>query len=393
MKTLRFSAVLVLLMLTRCASIDLESEFLHDNELQARILEQTSDAFADIDPLFLSDELKEQLDSYIGYVRDERKRVELLQDFLYDDAHLGITYSAEKTHTAMELYNARSGNCLSAMNLYVAMARHLGIEARFQRVDVQPSWDKRGGLLVLSQHINATGRFDRTIRYVADFTPEIALQQLTSKVISDTQARALYFNNLGVEALVAHDYEGAIAYFKNALFLDPENAIAWNNVGAAFNRVGDRALAQYSYRTAFELDGNSATAIANLAKFYHVQGDTRRARAYELAIERFNAINPYYYYAQGHVAYGEGDLALARKAFERALALKEEEPDFYVALGRIYFEQGDFVAARKLSREAEELVLLNEEIYRPSNSRLRVLERESGDAEGAGEGLRIIFAH
>jgi len=392
MKTLRFSVVLVL-MLTRCASIELESEFLHDNELQARVLDQTSDAFADIDPLFLSDELKGQLDRYIGYVRDERKRVELLQDFLYDEANLGIIYSAEKTHTAMELYNARSGNCLSAMNLYVAMARHLGIEARFQRVDVQPSWDKRGGLLVLSQHINATGRFDQTIRYVADFTPEIALQQLTSKVISDTQARALYFNNLGVEALVAHNYEGAIAYFKNALYLDPENAIAWNNVGAAFNRVGDRALAQYSYRTAFELDGNSATAIANLAKFYHAQGDTRRARAYELAIERFNAMNPYYHYAQGHVAYGEGDLALARKAFERALALKEEEPDFYVALGRIYSEQGDLVAARKLSREAEELVLLNEEIYRPSNSRLRVLERESGDAEGAGGGLRIIFAH
>ena len=392
MKTLRFSVVLVL-MLTRCTSIDLESEFRHDNELQARILDQTSDAFADIGPLFLSDELKGRLDVYIGYVRDERKRVELLQDFLYDEANLGIIYSAEKTHTAMELYNARSGNCLSAMNLYVAMARHLGIEARFQRVDVQPSWDKRGGLLVLSQHINATGRFDQTIRYVADFTPEIALQQLTSKVISDTQARALYFNNLGVEALVAHNYEGAIAYFKNALFLDPENAIAWNNVGAAFNRVGDRALAQYSYRTAFELDGNSATAIANLAKFYHVQGDTRRARAYELAIERFNAMNPYYHYAQGHVAYGEGDLALVRKAFERALALKEEEPDFYVALGRIYFEQGDLVAARKLSREAEELVLLNEEIYRPSNSRLRVLERESGDAEGAGGGLRIIFVH
>ena len=225
MKTLRFSAVLVL-MLTRCASIDLESEFRLDNELQARILDQTSDAFADIDPLFLSDELKGRLDVYIGYVRDERKRVELLQDFLYDEANLGIIYSAEKTHTAMELYNARSGNCLSAMNLYVAMARHLGIEARFQRVDVQPSWDKRGGLLVLSQHINATGRFDQTIRYVADFTPEIALQQLTSKVISDTQARALYFNNLGVEALVAHNYEGAIAYFKNALFLDPENAIA-----------------------------------------------------------------------------------------------------------------------------------------------------------------------
>jgi len=389
MTTLRLSAVVVLI-LTRCTAIDLESEFVLDKELQAQILDQTSDAFPDIDPLFLSDDLKRYLNEHIGSARDDRARVERLQDFLYDEAYLGISYSAEKTHTAMELYEARTGNCLSAMNLYIAMARHLGVEARFQRVDVQPSWDKRGGLLVLSQHINATGRFDQSSRYVADFTPEIALQQLTSQVITDTQARSLYFNNLGVEELIAHDYEDAIAYFKNALFLDPENAIAWNNVGAAFNRVGERTLAEYSYRKAFELDATSATAIANLAKFYRAAGDTRRARAYELAIERFNEMNPYYHYAQGQFAYSEGDLDHARKAFERALALKQEEPDFYEALGRVYFELGDLGAARKLNREAEELVLLNDEIYRPSSSRLRVLERKSGNIDGAS--LRMIYA-
>ena len=173
MTTLRLSAVVVLI-LTRCTAIDLESEFLLDSELQAQILDQTSDAFADIDPLFLSDDLKRHLNEYIGPARDDRARVERLQDFLYDEAFLGISYSAEKTHTAMELYETRTGNCLSAMNLYIAMARYLGVEARFQRVDVQPSWDKRGGLLVLSQHINATGRFDQASRYVADFTTEIA---------------------------------------------------------------------------------------------------------------------------------------------------------------------------------------------------------------------------
>jgi Flp pilus assembly protein TadD len=101
-------------------------------------------------------------------------------------------------------------------------------------------------------------------------------------------------------------------------------------------------------------------------------------------------MNPYYHYAQGQFAYSEGDLDHARKAFERALALKQEEPDFYEALGRVYFELGDLGAARKLNREAEELVLLNDEIYRPSSSRLRVLERKSGNIEGAS--LRMIYA-
>ena len=301
MKVLSVFAVL-LLSFSACSSIDLEREVVHDAKLHAQILDQTKDQFAHVDPLFLDATVKQQLDDYIGLVRDDRARVEKLQSFLYDEDELGIVYSAQRTHTAMELLESRSGNCLSAMNLYIAMARHLGLDAHFQRIDVQPSWDQRGGLLVLSQHINATGRFDHAIRYVADFTPEIALQQLTSQVISDTQARSLYFNNLGVERLIAGEHEGAIAYFKNALFLDPVNAIAWNNIGAVFNRSGESALAEYSYRKAFEFDATSATAIANLAKLYRVRGDGARAREYEAAIARFNKRNPYFHFAQGHVA-------------------------------------------------------------------------------------------
>ncbi len=387
MKKLFLTATLLLsalFALHGCVVIDLESEFEHDARLQAQILDQTSDHFADIDPLSLSDELKQRLDKFVGLARDDRTRIERLQDFLYGENQLAIEYSAERTHTAMELYESRSGNCLSAMNLYVALARHLGVEARFQRVDVQPSWDKRGGLLVLSQHINATGRFNQTIRYVVDFTPEIALQQLTSKIISDNEARALYFNNLGVEQLVAGQYEVAVDYLKNALFLQPDNAIFWNNIGASFSRLGRYELAEYSYRKAYELDANSSTAIANLAKFYRAQGDQRRAQEYEVAIERFNQKNPYYHYAQGSIAYERGALADARASFERAIELKEEEPDFYIALSEVVFAQGNLPEARKLRREADDLVRRNADIYRPSEARLRVL---GGDEAKSAEPL------
>ena len=380
MRRVRSTALLLLtaFLLSGCRLIDLESEFEHDARMQAQVLDQSADLFADIDPLYISDALKRRLDEFIGNARDDRTRVELLQEFLYDESQLGIVYSGERTHTAMELVEARSGNCLSAMNLYVALARYLGVEARFQRVDVRPSWDKRGGLLVLSQHINATGRFERTVRYVADFTPEIALQQLTSQVIDDTEARALYFNNLGVEQLVAGNYPLATRYFKNALYLQPSNEIAWNNVGAAYSRLGRLDLAEYSYRQAYALDAGSSTAISNLAKFYRAQGNAEKAREYDAAIERFNLSNPYFHFAQGHIAYQRGDLGEARRAFEEALRLKDAEPDFYLALQKVVFEQGDLAEARRLRRAAADLLGQNDEIYRPSDARLRVLGRESG---------------
>lgn len=377
------SAVLLAGLLVGCSAIDVESEFALNARLQGRILDQSEDRYAHIDPLFIDESIKRRLDAYIGNSRDERTRIERLQSFMYDEDQLGIIYSGEKTHTAMELLQSRSGNCLSAMHLYVALARYLGVEARFQRVDVQPSWDKRGNLLVLSQHINATGRFDTTVRYVADFTPEIALQQLTSVVLSDIEARSLYFNNLGVEALIAGDYSGAVSYLKNSLFLNNENSIAWNNIGAAYNRLGESDLAEYSYRTSFELDANSSTAVGNLAKFYRARGELRRAAEFELAIERFNKKNPYYHFAQGHLAYAKGDLLTAQKSFEEAIELKEEEPDFYLALRQVYFDQGDLVKASELRRQALALVNSFAEIYRPSDERLRVLE---ADIPQRGEG-------
>ena len=75
------------------------------------------------------------------------------------------------------------------MNLYIAMARYAGIDAAFQTVAVRPEWDKRGELLILSRHINASGSLGYKRKYIVDFTPEIQLQQLTAEIVSDLHAR------------------------------------------------------------------------------------------------------------------------------------------------------------------------------------------------------------
>lgn len=383
-------AALALAALAGCKTIDLETGFSRDEGIHRRILDQSGDAFPDIDPLRITDEVKSLVDGHLGPGDGEETRVRKLQDLLYGEEFLNIRYSDAKTHTAMEAFHARQGNCLSVMNLYVAMARHARVDASFQTVEVQPSWDRRGGLLVISQHINAAGRFSAARRYVVDFTPEISLQQLTSRVVSDRHARALYFNNLGVEAMVGGDMPGALGYIKNALYVEPELSIAWNNIGALYNRLGDRELAEYSYKMAFNADNRNAAAINNLAKFYRAIGDDRLAREYERAIERFNNRNPYYHHARGQAAHLERDLERARAAFRRALRLKEEEPDFHLALARVHQDLGDDAAARRHRDAAAELVALNEEIYRPSSERVRIMDSQS-ILRDSSPGISIIF--
>lgn len=386
-KSLLFS---MLLLLSSCTAIDLDTTFTLDQDLQNQIIDQSSDLFIEIEPLYLSGEIKQLLDEVIKPWDSEIERVEKIQDILYGQDYLGITYSDQKTHTAVEAFHARQGNCLSVMNLYIAMARYLNLDADFQTVAVKPNWDRRGGLLVLSQHINATGRFNAQKRYVVDFTPEIALQQLTSSIVTDLEARALFFNNLGVEALISGDYEVALKYFKNSLFLDSEQSITWNNIGATYNRLGNSRYTEYTYQKAFDLDNRNATAVNNLSKFYRNRGELRLAREYEKAIERFNKKNPYYHFAIGSLAFADENLPKARLAFTRALKLKEEEPDFYAALARVYLAMGDIEEARRYTESALRLIALNEEIYVPSSLKVRIIDTNT-ILRDASPGISILM--
>jgi Flp pilus assembly protein TadD len=363
----------LLFVLTSCSAIDIDTTFTLDQDLHNNIIDQYSDQFIEIEPLYLSDEIKTLLDDIVKPYDGEVTRVEKIQDILYGQDYLGITYSDQKTHTAVEAFHAREGNCLSVMNLYIAMARYLEVDADFQTVAVQPNWDRRGDLLVLSQHINATGRFNAQKRYVVDFTPEIALQQLTSSIVTDVEARALYFNNLGVEELIKSDYEGALKYFKNSLFLDPKKSIVWNNIGTTYNRLDNSEYAEYAYQQSFDLDNRNATAVNNLAKFYTNKGDLRLARKYQKAIERFNKKNPYYHFAIGSLAFADENMYQARLSFSRALKLKEEEPEFYMALAQVYLAVGDIEEARRYAESAQRLITLNDEIYVPSSQKIRII--------------------
>lgn len=369
--------LLAMSLLPACSMVRLELPFAADKVLEASILNQSEDAFPNVDAMALDEQIIAYLDAYVTDRSSDYRIVDRLQELLFSEGYLNLQYDDLRTRTAVQTFEDRQGNCLSVVNLYIAMARHFGVDAQFQTVKVRPSWDRRGEHLVLSQHINAIGRLGQDTQYVVDFTPEITLQQLTANRVSDSQARALYFNNLGVESLIADELDKATAYFRNALFIDPELSIVWNNIGSTYSRLGDKDLAEYSYRKAFALDRSNATAINNLVKFHTSRGDMVTAERYAKAIERFNNSNPYYHYNLGNVAYAEGNFEVARMHYERAISRKESEPDFYLALSKTYEMLGNMEQSAIQLGLARVAVLSSDQLYLPSRSKVRVVNENS----------------
>lgn len=369
--------LLAMSLLPACSMVRLELPFAADKELEASILNQREDAFPDMDAMALDQQIIDYLEANVTDRSSDYRIVDRLQELLFSEGYLNLQYDDLRTRTAVQTFEDRQGNCLSVVSLYIAMARHFGVDAQFQTVKVRPSWDRRGEHLVLSQHINAIGRLGQDTQYVVDFTPEITLQQLTANRVSDSQARALYFNNLGVESLIVDELDKAAAYFRNALFIDPELSIVWNNIGSTYSRQGHKDLAEYSYLKAFALDRSNATAINNLVKFHTARGDVATAERYAKAIERFNNSNPYFHYNLGNVAYAEGNFEMARMHYERAIRRKESEPDFYLALSKTYEMLGDLEQSELQLGLARVAVLNSDQLYLPSRNKVRVVDEKS----------------
>ena len=381
--------ILVACVLNGCRFIDIDFE--GDRVLLASVMEQKVDRYPEVDPLQINQEIRVLVDKAIQDEDENEGRLRKLLLLLYGSDGLALRYAPEVTHTAIESFAARQGNCLSVMNLFVAMARYAGIDANFQTVKVRPNWDRRGNLVVLSQHINATGRFGPHRRYVSDFTPEVSLQQFTSTTLTDVQARSLYFTNIGVEALIEGNSEEALDFLKNALFLDPDSSVAWNNIGAIYSDLGNSELTEFSYKMSVLKDSNSMSAIGNLAKFYRKNGQLARAKQYDRAIERFNETNPYFFYSQGSAALSDDNFVLAEELFLKAVSLMRFEPVFYQALSRLYAAKGENERSTDMILISKNITLQDSQVYEPSSNKMRIIDNSFSILRDSASGISIDF--
>ncbi len=326
-----------------------------------------------VDILALSGELRSFVDERIDRRWRTVKRLGELRNILFSSDLFAIEYESGKTKTATETYQSKSGNCLSMTNLFIAMARYSGLDARYHLVKARPEWDQSGNTLIWTQHINSTGILGSGDRYVLDFLPQQRAIREDMETISDNYALAIFYNNLAAEAIIEERYDAAIGYLRTALSIEPEMADVWNNMGATQRRLKRVDLARASYQQAVRFDPNNNAATSNLSRIYMQEGNVKLGNYFANKVKRHRSKNPYYRYSNARSALIDGDYARAREELNVAIRLKKDEAMFFDALAEVYEGLGD-QENKQISLQLAEMIRAESgknrsslEIYRSGN--------------------------
>lgn len=286
------------------------------------------------DPLASSSEIQVFLEEKIRPGLSQQQRLEALLHLVLDKKGFGFEYGPA-TKTAVETFQDRTGNCLSFTNLFVVMARQLGLRAHFREVAMPPTWKRDGRVVLMGAHVNVVVPVG-TRNFVVDLLPELDQVTLGGRIVSDARARTHYFSNLGAEHLSVGDPAGAMEHFRVALEHDSTAGFVWVNLGVAFTMAGQLSDAEEAYEKALRLDRQDLVATSNMARLQQRLGNLEKAAEYREKAEKFQQKNPYYHFFLGEEAYLAGDFSTAAEHYRSALKLKSDDHTFHFGLARTY---------------------------------------------------------
>lgn len=327
------------------------------------------------DVLALSDEFKAVLDARIAPINNPEKRAEALHELLFAPENYFIGYVGKYTFTAAETLNYGGGNCMSLANLLVAAARHVGLRAYFQEAQVE-DWEDHAddGYYVLAGHVNVLIKLGGRTRMTVEFLAPFIGRPAHTRIMSDKEALAQYYNNLAMDQLHAGHLAAAQDYLDKALETDDSNPMIWSNMGVIAKRLGDLNAAEAHYLTALKRDNNYPSAAKNLSVLYMEKGHPEKAEKYARIVEKHNRRNPYYL---GKIA----DRAMEREQYSDAIDLlrdaikiKDDEDRFHFELAQAYYLSGDMKRAARAMKKAKELAGNPADRQRYS-SKLKLLNR------------------
>jgi len=332
----------------------------------------------DEQPFQVSPDMLRFVDFYAPRSLPPNMRLQSLIRAVHQSGSLSLRYNPSATYTAQQTFEKQEANCLSFAIMFVALADAAGLQAYVNEVNVPMVTAMADSTtLVNYRHVNVKAFIDKSMFKVIDINADLYDMNYRQRRISTTTAQAQFYNNKGVESMLAKQPLKAYLYFKKAVDMKPDLSDSWVNLGVLYSKNQLPQLAWNAYEKARKLDGENTMALINMAGLYASLGDRTAAQELQAFANVNRAANPYFHYARGNVAMASEDLDQARLSFRRALKLKEEEPDFYFALARVYLEQGNPREAQRLVESANELLARNDEIYQPSSQKVRIIDAAS----------------
>jgi Tfp pilus assembly protein PilF len=297
-------------------------------------------------------------------LRDPRQA---LLDALYRQDKLRLRYDAGPTRNAAQAFDARAGNCLSLVIMTAAFARHLGVPVSFQSVQVDDTYSRSGGLVLVSHHVNlvlgrrmaqSTFAGNQNDDMTIDFLPSDELRGQRTHPLDERTVVAMYFNNRAAEALAEEPgapgpaHNQAYAWAREALRQDPAFLPAINTLAVVYLRDGHLAEAEVALQHVLAQAPLSTSTLSNLALLLERQGHADRALAVRQRLARLQPEAPFLLFEQGQQALALGDYALARDLFQRELRRQPDQPDVLFGAAQAAWRLGEAQRAAGLLQQA-----------------------------------------
>ncbi len=194
--------------------------------------------------------------------------------------------------------------------------------------------DNDDALLVAGMASLRLGRREDALPYLEQF---IALRETRPTAQADMQLEmAEYF--VGESYIALGQSEKALAPLQAALVIVPTDADARYQLGLAYRNLGrcEEALTQFQH--AVRLVPDFTEAYEGMAYCYRTLGQESALR-----------------YAEGMVAYGEGNYTLAQAKLQEAASQRPADPQVWLGLGLTYEKLGDLSAALDALTQAQHL--------------------------------------
>lgn len=326
------------------------------------------------DLLGLDEAMRRFLVHYAPRDAHPQRRLTSLHEALRGAGTLGLQYDPFADGSAREVFHRGTANCLGYANLFVALAREAGLDARFQWLEVRPQWSHLGDRVARGLHVNVVVRLPDGNRYMVDIDPLQPGDVAGTHLLRDYQAAALHYNNLAVEAMEAGDMGLAWRESLRALRLAPDMAQLWVNVGVLYRHAEREDIAEEAWLRALELDSRERSAMNNLVLLYSRQGRDSERQRWEYALRQHRDSSPWYHASLAQHAGAQENWTAALVHYQRALKLLPDDSQLLKEAALVELRLGHNRRAEALLERALAAASLDSDV-RALEGKLRVLQQ------------------
>jgi Flp pilus assembly protein TadD len=315
-------------------------------QMEARVSAEMRDQI--VVPYEIDDEIRQLAEDITRGITSDREKVRLIVEAIIGLTKFSISYDSLSNKTATEVFREGRGNCLAYSNLFVGMARHVGLEAVYIDVVSIERQTREAEVIVNNGHVTAGINQGADIM-VIDFTRTPEREYIGFKVIDDLEAIANYYNNQGflygffteTAGLDFDPLEKEMEMYRLSLEVLPTFQRARNNLGVGLRRRGhvDQAIEQY--KIAIAEDPGFADAHANLGAAYFSVGRFDDALAELRIAADESGSNGYFHHHLGVALYQLERYDEAVREFNRALSKEPAMAGARYYLGESYRRLGD----------------------------------------------------